>query len=188
MASRDEFFDQLFNETTPAAEDLKRLRQLAYEERVIKRVFTECGIRPASWGRLANDCRAKTDENKLTFGWFNSTYNAFPARLLGRRVPYLHKITLPDLFKPAPKNRLVKAIAKELAHNNVDIAKDGYVFVFPIIKTAFCAHSLSGFGETRPLDGFRSQFVLRPDGDKRLLIVEPLKTLCSAIGPEWYSV
>jgi hypothetical protein len=188
LGDREDFFDQLFNETTPAAEDIKALRQLAYEERVIKRVFTECGIRPNSWGRLANDCRDKTEQVKLNFGWFNATYNGFPARLLGRRVPYLHKITLLDLFKPVPKNRLVKAIAKELAFNNVDIAKDGYVFVFPIVKTAFCAHSLGKRGEERPVDGFRPQFVLRPAGDKRLLIVEPLKTLCNAIGAEWYSV
>ena len=186
--SRDDFFDNLFNETTPAAEDIKALRQLAYEERVIKRVFTECGVRMAGWGRLANDCRDKTEQHKLNFSWFNATYNAFPAILIGRRVPYMHKIVLPDLFKPAPKNRLVKAIAKELARNEIDIAKDRYVFVFPIVKTAFCAHSLSRFGEERPADGFRSQFVLRPSGDTRLLIVEPLKTLCNAIGSEWYSV
>ncbi len=188
MGNREEFFDNLFGDSTPAAEDIKRLRQLAYEERVIKRVFTECGIRMNGWGRLANDCRDKTEQHKLNFSWFNATYNAFPAILIGRRVPYMHKIVLPDLFKPAPKNRLVKAIAKELARNEIDIAKDRYVFVFPIVKTAFCAHSLSRFGEERPADGFRSQFVLRPSGDTRLLIVEPLKTLCNAIGSEWYSV
>jgi len=185
--SRDEFFENLFNESTPAAEDLKILRQLAYEERVIKRIFTDCGIKPSGWGRLAVDCRAKTQQTKLNFAWFNATYGEFPGILLGRRVPFLHKTTVVDLFKPAPKNRLVKAIAKELAINEIDPLTSSYVFVFPIVKTAFCAHSFGSLADTRLSDSARHQFVMLPTANKRPFIVEPLKNLCSAIGPAWFS-
>ena len=182
--SREEFFDNLFGENAPAAEDLKRIRQLAYEERVIKRVFTECGAAPASWGRLALSCRRATDSTKLNFSWFNGECG-FPGKLCGRRVPYLHKITLPDLFKPTHKNRLIKAIAKQLTANEISPDKDPFVFVFPIVRTAFCAHSLPGFGGRPIEDEQRIQLVFSMPDDRRPLFIEPLRYLCRAIGNQW---
>lgn len=181
--SRDEFFDNLFNEGAPAAEDLRRIRQLAYEERVIKRVFTECGAAPSSWGKLAVACRRATDSTKLHFSWFNSAYG-FPGKLCGSRIPYLHKIALPELFKPTNKNRLVKAVAKQLAANEIAPNKDAYVFVFPLIKTAFCAHSLVHAGFEK-LDEPRIQLLFNATDDARPLFIEPLKQLCKAIGNQW---
>jgi hypothetical protein len=186
--SRDDFFDNLFNETTPAAEDIKALRQLAYEERVIKRVFTECGIKPQSWGRMANDCRHKTDEPKLNFSWFNSTYTEFPGKLLGKRIPFIHSIKLPELFKPAPKNKLIKAILKAIASFEVDPAAEPCTLVFPLIKTPFCAHNIEGVGFAHPAaDDTRWQFVYRSGNVKRPMFIEPLSTFGAAIGGEWYS-
>jgi hypothetical protein len=186
--SRDEFFDNLFNEATPAAEDLKAIRQLAYEERVIKRVFTECGAKPQyGWGAMAKACRAATDEVKLNFRWFNSAYGTFPGKLIGGRIPYLHKLTIVDLFKPVEKNRLVKAVSKQLVKHDIDPGVTGYVFVFPIIKTAFCAHSLLGAGQDFVGDGSRVQLWFRLHGVKRPMFIEPLKTLCQTIGDNWSS-
>lgn len=182
--SRDDFFDNLFNDGAPAAEDLKRIRQLAYEERVIKRVFTECGAAPHSWGKLAVACRRATDSTKLHFNWFNSAYH-FPGKLCGRRIPYIHKITLPELFKPTNKNRLVKAVGKQLAECELNPAKDPYVFVFPLIKTAFCAHSLVRAGAEPLYDDTRIQVEFRAPDGRRPLFIEPLKQLCRAIGNEW---
>jgi len=186
--NRDEFFENLFNETTPAAEDIKALRQLAYEERVIKRVFTECGIQPASWGFMAKNCRDATGQVKLNFDWFNSAYPGFPCPLIGKRIPFLHKVTLVDLFKPTAKNRLVKAISKALIEKNVNTVKDNYLLVFPIVKTAFCAHSLLRSGMTEPETGDqRCQILIRVSGVKPI-IIEPLKSFCRAIGGDWASM
>ena len=181
--SRDDFFNNMFNESAPDAEDLKRLRQLAYEERIIKRVFTECGAAPNSWGKLAVACRQATDSTKLHFSWFNSAYS-FPGKLCGRRIPFIHKITLPELFKPTNKNRLVKAVSKQLAEYELDPVRDPVVFVFPLIKTSFCAHSLMGAGTTA-VDDVRLQFVISQPGGKRPLFIEPLGQLCKAIGNDW---
>lgn len=181
--SRDEFFDNLFSDTAPAAEDLKRIRQLAYEERVIKRVFTECGAAPASWGKLAVACRQATDTTKMHFSWFNSAY-AFPGKLCGRRIPYIHKITLPELFKPVNKNRLIKALSKQLAEYEINPVRDPYVFVFPLIKTAFCAHSLISAGY-EAINEQRIQVLFKLPGTDRPLFIEPLKQLCKAIGNQW---
>jgi hypothetical protein len=182
--SRDDFFGNLFDEAQPAAEDLKIIRQLAYEERVIKRVFTECSARPNAWGRLVIDCKSKTQLNKLNFGWFNNTYLDFPGKLVGKRIPFMHKVTLVDLFKPANKNRLIKAISKELNINNIDPLTDRYIFVFPVVRTAFCAHSFSNLASSS-LDTARPQFVVIPPTAGRLLVVEPLKSFCNALGANW---
>jgi hypothetical protein len=186
--SRDEFFQNLFNDSTPAAEDIKVLRQLAYEERVIKRIFTECGLRPSSWGRLAVDCREKTQATKLNFAWFNATYSEFPGQLIGRRVPFLHKTTLIDLFKPPAKNRLVRAISRELTISNVNPKTQSYMFVFPIVKTSFCAHSLGSLADTKLAAAYRQQFVMLPPDSDRPFIVEPLKNICTAIGLTWFTM
>ena len=184
--SRDEFFDGLFNDGAPAAEDIKFLRQQAYEERVIKYVFTECGAKPPSWGKLAVACRNATGQTKLHFDWFNSAYKRFPGRLIGKRIPFIHGIKLPELFKPAVKNKLVKAITKRLADFDVDPGNDQYVFVFPLIKTKLCAHSLITAGQELPAkDDSRFQFVLHIGGVKRPMYIESLKSLCRAIGEQW---
>jgi hypothetical protein len=186
--SRDEFFNNLFNEATPAAEDIKALRQLAYEERVIKRVFTECCIRPQSWGRIANQSRELTGANKINFCWFNTAYGAsFPAKLCGKRIPYLYQLRLADIYKPVKQNRLVKAVLKALAVLEINPAKESFLLVFPLIKTPFCAHSIRGAGYDDPAEGdTRGQLLFRVSG-MRPLFIEPLKTACRAIGSEWYT-
>lgn len=186
--NRDDFFNNLFNETTPAAEDIKALRQLAYEERVVKRVFTECGIRPTSWGRIANQSRELTGENKINFKWFNLAYGAaFPARLCGKRIPYLHQLRLPELYKPVKQNKLIKSVLKALASIEIDPSKGSFMFVFPLIKTPFCAHSMRGAGyEDPPAGDTRAQLLFRVSGQRHLFI-EPLKDACRAIGTEWHT-
>lgn len=185
--ARNAFFDNLFNETTPAAEDIKALRQLAYEERVIKRVFKECGVAPSSWGPLARDCRDKTDQVKLNFNWFNATYSRFPCQLVGKRIPFLHKVTLVDLFKPAAKNRIVRAISKALVEKDINAATDNYLLVFPIIRTPFCAHSLMRVGIEPPETDQRIQVLIRVSGVVKPMIIEPLKSFGNALGGEWFS-
>ena len=185
---RDEFFDGLFNDSAPAAEDIKLLRQQAYEERVIKYVFTECGIKPPSWGKLAVACRNATGQQKMHFDWFNGEYRQFPGRLVGARIPYIHGIKLPELFKPVVKNKLIRFITKRLADAELDPGHNAYVFVFPVIKTKFCAHSLITAGqELPPKDTARLQFVAHINGCPRPMYIEPLKTLCCAIGNQWAS-
>lgn len=189
--NRDEFFENLFNETTPAAEDIRALRQLAYEERVIKRVFSECGIRVSSWGRFALESRSMTGEVKLNFRWFNSSSSChgFPATLCGRRIPHLHNISLPKLFKPAGQNALIKAVAKTLTAASIQPEKkQKYLCVFPIIKTPFCAHNLTGAGYQRPQNiDSRMQFVMQYGAEGEHMFIEPLKSFCDAIGTDWFS-
>lgn len=115
----------------------RALNRLAYEERTIKRAFRECGVKVNGWGRIANECRAATGKDKLNFDWFNAAFPVFrgyQGSLSGARIPHLHEITVADLFKPTSKNRLYRSLMRALPNAP-------FVFVFPIVRTMFVAHS-----------------------------------------------
>lgn len=184
---RDDFFRGIQDEANPAADDIKRLRQMAYEERVIKRVITSCGVDTVSWGRLALLCREATDEKKLHFDWFNQQYGSkFPGILAGKRIAYMHDITLPELFKPVGQNKLIRKLSKAFAEYEIDPLKDRYLFVFPLIKTQFCAHTITNLELPDLEQNF--QIWLNLAAANRPIIIEPLKNVCAAIGSEWFTV
>lgn len=175
---RDQFFNNLFDENSANAESAREQRQLAYEERTIKRLFTECGIKINGWGRFVNECRDITGQQNLNFQWFNSAFN-FPVRLCGRRIPKLHELVIADLFKPLPSNRLCKAVIKNLHRQDVDETRP-FVFVFPIVRKMYCAHNV----ETVCHDpGVR--WTLRTETS--LLAVEPTTSFFGSVGSEWWS-
>jgi hypothetical protein len=175
---RDQFFGNLFNEDSPTADAMRAQRQMAYEERTIKRVFSECGIKINGWGRLANACRDATGQQKMHFAWFNSTFS-FPAQLAGRRIPKLHELGIVDLFKPPATNRLCKAVIKNLHRQEIDEIRP-FVFVFPIVRKMYCAHNLESVIES---GGVR--WIGR--AEKTVLAVEPTVSAFAAIGSDWWS-
>lgn len=188
MDHRDQFFGNLFNESGAGAEEIRIQRQLSFEERIIKRVFNECGAKRAMWGRLVNQCREMTGHHKLNFNWFNATYRQFPGILCGKRIPRLHELTIVDLFKnPDKSNRLAKAIAKNLQRVEIDCARN-FIFVFPIVRTMFCAHNLE-LERGPDMSCVQWRVDLRREGNvpaaATRLIVEPTTTLFRAIGTEW---
>lgn len=182
---RDEFFGGLFDEKGDYETEIRAVRQLAFEERVIKRVFTGCGYKPGSWGRLANQCRAVTGENKLNFNWFNSEYRSFPGHLCGKRIPYLHQLNVLDLFKMNQHNRIVKTLLRAL--NKLDIADNPldarFLFAFPIKRTLFCAHNISKYLNVE--DDNQLLASLQFQIDKRELTIAPAKTVFMGLGTAW---
>ena len=109
---RDQFFGELFNEQGANADAIRAQQQLSFEERVIKRVFTECGAKQTSWGRLVNECRNATGQQNLIF--------KNPGKV---------------------KNRLAAAVANNLHKQEVDSDRP-FVFLFPVTRTMFCAHNI----------------------------------------------
>ncbi|NDD52685.1 hypothetical protein EBZ39_02190 [bacterium] len=175
---RDQFFGELFNENSEAAESAREQRQLAYEERTIKRVFRECGIAVKGWRQFVNECRNATGHQNLNFSWFNNSFS-FPARLCGRRIPKLHELTIVDMFKPVDKNRLAKAVIRSLHAQAIDERK-AFVFVFPVVRTMYCAHNLNSM-----CDESGVRWTLRVNNS--VLAVESTVSLFAAIGPDWYT-
>lgn len=175
------FFDNLRRDDTPEDNAVRAQRQLSYEERVIKRVITECGAKTSSWGLLANHCRRATGEVKLNFNWFNQTFKQFPGELIGRRIPRLHELTIQDLFKPSAQNRLVKAIIKNVRRAGVDPAASRYFFVFPVVRTSFCAHNLKNLEGA----GDHAIWSCQTDDNSRIT-VEPTRSLFAELGHDWF--
>lgn len=174
---RDSFFDNLRSENTVRDELIRAQRQLAYEERVIKRVFSECGIKINGWGRFVNECREVTGHDRLNFQWFNNRFRGFP-RLAARRIPRLHELTMHDLFKPLERNRLLKAVVKALHRAELSI-DTRFIFVFPVVRMSFCAHNVPTASPGPALD--------MRDGDGKLhMTVEPTKSFFQGFGSSWY--
>jgi hypothetical protein len=180
---RDNFFDNLGKNADPYDDDRhdkneliaarRAISRLAYEERTIKRAFKESGVKVSGWGRLVNECRANTGKDKLNFDWFNYAFTAFRAShgvLCGARIPKLHKITLADLFKPAGKNRLVRAIERSAP-------AAPFVFVFPVVRTMFVAHSRP----TAPVEDSVALWIAQEPA----VVVQPSWSYFQSIGAEW---
>ena len=181
---RDQFFSNLFDENSEQAAASREQKQFAFEERVIKRVFRECGIKVPAWGRLARDCQDVTGQANLNFRWFNSSFR-FPAMLCGRgiytgrRGPKLYELTNRDIMKPPEKNRVFKVLSRVLREQGIS-DDDFFVFVFPVVQTMFCAHNLSQIEGTPG-----TRLVLQQPNEA--VYIESTDTLFSAIGTEWWA-
>lgn len=173
---REQFFNNIFDESGDAAEAIRFQRQLSFEERIVKRAFKDCGIKVNSWGKLVNECKAATGLHKLNFQWFN-TSTRFPVRLCGRRIPKLHELKISEMFKPAPKNRLFNAVIKTMHKLEVDDTQ-GFLFVFPLTRTMYCAHNVT---DTQSLGPHWTMVT-----PQAILTVEPVTSFFQMIGPEWY--
>jgi hypothetical protein len=186
--NRDDFFNSIFRPKDGFE------KQLMYENRVVKRVITECGIKPRSWGKLVNICRDETGHPFFSFNWFNNFFRQFPARLSGKRIGYcgtkaddngvrkkigLYELNLADIMRP-DKNLLVRAIANALGDSDVDIERP-FVFVFPIVRKTFCAHNMSADNGDM---ASRAQWIFRHE--RNTMTVEPTNFLFQAIGGDWY--
>lgn len=165
----------------------RQMRQYAYEERVIKRVFAESGVTPrGGWGYFVNQSREMIGVPKLSFQWFNQVFS-FPGVLCGSRIGYMHELTLPDMIKPPQRNKMLKRIAKQLYKKDID-SRQKFVFCFPIVRTLFCAHNLrSQAPDSWDKPTWRFQISTYADGN--WLFVEPLAGLCQGIpAAEWFNV
>lgn len=182
---RDSFFDNLQGNSGERDEALRAQRQLAYEERIIKRVFTECGIKVGGWGRYANQCREATGHNNLNFAWFNTEFRRFPFWLAAKRVPRMYELTLPDLFKPVANNRLVKTVIKTVQrHPDFDgVTASKFALVFPVVRTSFVAYDAEVSAEEPSKDIGR---IIWSVNAERPLFIEPSKTFFQAIGNSWF--
>lgn len=181
----------------------RQMRQYAYEERVIKRVFAESGVTPrGGWGYFVNQSREMIGVPKLSFQWFNQVFS-FPGVLCGSHIGcigrvkdkttnqtrkfYAYEMTLTDLIKPAQQNKLIKAISKQLYKLDID-NRQKFVFCFRIVRTWFCAHNLrSQASDSWDKPAWRFQISTYADGN--WLFVEPLAGLCQGIpAAEWFNV
>lgn len=196
MDERDQFFNNLFDENARAQTDGFQ-RQLSYENRIVRRVFNECGVKPPSWGRLVNLCRDETGTHEMSCAWFNSAFPRFPATLCGKRIGYcgyrrddagnkaslsLYQLTIGDLLT-TKNNILVRTLSKALHLFAVNLDRP-FTFVFPVVRKFFVAHNMdlplrTNSGVPRAVWTFAA-----PEGG--VLHVEPSAAFFSGIGGDWF--
>lgn len=182
---RDELAKHLFDEDDDNS-TIKQLRQYAYEERVIKRVFTESGVAPKSgWGRYVNQSREVIGFPKLCFQWFNNNFR-FPGQLCGKRITRMHELTLTDLIKPPARNKMFKRVLSNLHKLEINLQKRKFVFCFPVVRTLFCVHNLR-CQESASWDRVDWRLQIATQSDGVWLFVEPLASFCRGLpADEWF--
>lgn len=181
---RDQLAADLFNDES---NERRRLFQYAFEERVIKRIFSASGITPkGGWGRYINQSRQLIDHPSLSFVWFNKTFS-FPGLLCGGRVPNMYKMTPKDFVVPPSKNKYIKRILRKLFAEQAVAEKQKFVFCFSIVKTSFCLHNLKAHGpESWEGDEPRCQTCFYENGT--WLFMEKLDTFCRGLpAADWFT-
>jgi hypothetical protein len=184
---RDQFFNNLFD-------DDKFNYQQSYENRAVRRVITECGITPVSWGKLVNQCRDETGLPYFSFHWFNGFFPDFPAKLCGKRIGWcgkildgsggykkvgLYELPLHEILRPK-NNLLLRSISNNL--EQFEVADDEkFVFLFSLARKMFCAHNLAV-----EADGSQPSIRWLFQHEGRSLTVEASASFFKALGSEWY--
>ena len=193
---RNNFFDAVFNNSDDS------FSRVGFENRTVRRLFKECGVVIPSMGRLVNICRAETGEPYFRFDWFNDRYSDFPARLAGRRIGYcgtresasggrekvnLYQLGFADLMRPK-NNLFLRALKKALVAEDISPYFDqSFVFVFPVRRRMFCAHTLGSNLSPGPGSELTAQATLKFSFNERILCVQPTESVFAAIGPDWFS-
>lgn len=180
---RDQFFSNLFNENSEQAQFSREQNQLAFEERIIKRLFSECGVKVRSWGMFVNQCREITGRQNLNFVWFNSSF-AFPAFLCGRRfygkqAKRLKEASLKDLLAPPAKNNLLRMLTREVEKQEFS-SQASFAFTFPVVQTMFCIHNMHDLED----DGTRTLLRFRTGAD--ILCLESTRSFFRSVGGSWF--
>jgi hypothetical protein len=195
---RDQFFDNVFNEESRIHTDGFQ-KQLSYENRIVRRVFNECGVKPPSWGQLVNLCKAETGAHEMGCAWFNLTFPRFPAKLCSKRIGYcgyrkddagnkaslsLYQLTIADMMS-AKNNILVRAVSKALRLFEVDL-ESPFAFVFPVVRKFFVAHNVEL--PIQPAAGVSRVVWSYGLEDGSVLRVEPSTSFFAGIGPDWFEL
>lgn len=196
---RDQFFNNLFDDAANAQTGGFQ-RQLSYENRIVRRVFNECGVKPASgWGRIVNMCKAETGTHEFSCAWFNSTFPRFPATLCGKRIGYcgyrrddagnktslsLYQLALAEILA-AKHNVLIRTLTKALQAFAVDLDRP-FAFVFPVVRKFFVAHNMDL--PIQPANNMPRVFWTYSSPEGGVMRVEHSAPFFAAIGGDWFEI
>jgi hypothetical protein len=195
---RDAFFNNLFSEGAEQTTNFQRHQ--SFENRAVKRVLSECGVKVRSMGQLVNMCKDATGHHEFTFSWFSDTFPAFPAQLGGKKITYvgkqvcestgkktnkyLYQIDVLDIFRQN-YNKIVLALSRAMQQQQIDRSRP-FIFLFPVVKTMLCAHNLDVppvFNKEKPHIQLRFSWE-----NGTTLYIERSADLFAALGPEWYEI
>lgn len=107
-----------------------------YEETIIKKILKHMGAERRV-KEIAARCHEVTGKNSLKWEIFEEEYPFFPVRLIPRSVPYVHKITVVDLYKRFTSTPIWKAFDDGYSELGLSPTTHcvGLVFNYPGIGT-----------------------------------------------------
>lgn len=121
-------------------DDWKAKKNSSYEERILKQVMSAIGVREKI-SLLKSRCQEVTGSYNLNWDWFNDEFPTFPVRLMVRSIPYVHTVTLLDLFQRFSKTPIYKGYCDAIdLYGESDAKADGLVFNWPGVGS-MCFHT-----------------------------------------------
>ena len=179
MNDADKILDDVFKAELIARRQAER--ETAYEERIIKRILTSSNL-SESGKILAARAKEATGKYKLTFEWFYSEHSDFPVWIATKRIPYVHQLTVAELFKGFLSTKIMEAFEEAQDEKPFPEKYTALVFEWP------------GIGQMALHDGFvnlsidNSVKILRQigKGNKRtILCLQELDPFLDYFATQW---
>lgn len=168
----------------------KEVADDAFEEQAVKKILAAAGIKTSKY-QLLEDVQRRTNARKMTFDWFHQAFPAFPVRLTGTKLKYVHQIGVPSLFGTHfAKNSFFKAFERGLQQNDISVrdSRAGLVFNWPDISM-MVLHNYPIEPDTGPeLESRveRGTRIVRPYGHPVVVyVIESLHDFLLTVGNEW---
>ncbi len=161
-------------------DEWKAGKNAAYEEKLLKYVLTYFGAQ-AKISELKHQCQLVTGMSSLNWEWFISAFPEFPVRLLIRSVPYVHQITVVDLFARFTKTSICKAFDEATSLFGVDPEIDcvAMIFNWPGLGTMAMHNYQTKIGESE------TKIMRQLYTSKLNFVIEKLSSLLDNIGDTW---
>jgi hypothetical protein len=125
--------DDLLSDVFDRAAEAKSVSMAAYEERVVKKMLGKAQLGDQA-KQIAYRVKDLTGKARVNFSWFYSEYPDFPIWLGIRKVPYVHKLSVSDLFNKWSSLPFMQMWA-DLCDESPDSDKPvGLIFDWPGVK------------------------------------------------------
>jgi hypothetical protein len=89
-------------------EKAKALSMAHYEDRIVRKLMTQAGLQTQIPVMLKEVHDTTGVKPNLTFGLFHDHFPSFPVWLSIRRVPFVHEVSIKDLFNRFPSLKITE--------------------------------------------------------------------------------
>jgi len=125
-------FDRIYRGRESEREDIRHRQELNFEESAVKRILAAAGVETRH--AVLREEAETAGFDFLSFLWLRTYYPNFPVQLFFKKVPYVHTITVRDLFKKFTKTPIFKALS-EILDEEICQEDMGLVFNWPQMGT-----------------------------------------------------
>lgn len=167
--------------------------RLALEQRVIKRIWDFANNRPPRLAEVVQECKLETGKATLNFAWFHDHYPEFPVRLGAAKIPWIHEVSVGDLFGPFTKLPFFKHYEKFLDELDLNPEEEQAALIFPwaTIPKGGSAMVLHNYPVNEGTDDpnmrlERGTRIIRPLGNPVVIyVIESLNDFLANVGTTW---